>query len=587
MRWLVLVAIVNCLTAPGCGGCNKTSSPQGYQPLRVDSPQRQQSQPLSIVEVTDQWGLDFVNDGAGSRQFFYPSVMGSGAALLDCDNDGDLDIFLLNGQVSGGPRGTLLRQESGGLVDVTQQSGLIGSGYAMGVAAGDVDNDGDVDLFITGYGDNQLFLNRGDGTFHDASQQIPIGETGGDPSDVDRPDWGTAVAMVDIDRNGWLDLVIGHYLEYDMKKTCRDENDRLEFCGPKDFPAATLRLLLNRGSERGALQWEDATNAAKLHARRGTALGLVVRDFDEDGRVDIFVANDGLENHLWLQQPDGTFVEEGEVRGIATNRLGQRESDMGVVCDDLDQDGRFDVFVTHLRNETNTLWRGLPGGRFTDETPQWGLGTPALASTGFGTVAIDVDLDNDLDLLIANGHVTRGPQPPARDPGDFWRPYADRNHVFLQHQPGRFEMNPTSEFTAAVEVSRGLVVGDLDGDCVPELLVTNVGAPSRLFKIVIPQGHHALAVRAVDRQRQRDMVGARITVRVGDRRMVREILPHTSYLCSHEPTAFFGLANVDRYDEIIVSWPDANGTIESFPGGTAGELRVVQKGSGTEQPRAE
>ncbi len=522
-----------------------------------------------FVDSTGELGIGFVHDAGPTGEYYFPQAVGSGAAVFDLEGDGDLDLLLVQG--ASGSVGALLRHEADGrFVDVTEGSGLAGGGYGMGVAAGDIDNDGDCDLYLTRVGADALYRNEGGGRFVDVTAHAGI----------DNPGWGTAAALVDVNRDGWLDVVVANYVEYLPGQRCADGAGRQEFCGPKDFKGTCARLYLNRGEE--GPRFRDATVTSGLAAKLGKGLGLAVRDFDGDGRTDIFVANDGMENFLWMQREDGIFREDAIARGAAWNQMGVPEANMGVVCDDLTGDGIFDLFVTHLHTETNTLWEGLPGGQFADMTPRSRLGIEGRGSTGFGTAAVDLDLDGELDLLIANGHVTRvRPEGSgsARIPA-FWQRYADRNQLYLGEGKGRFRLaqEKGGAFSEAAMVARGLALGDINGDGVPDVVVTQIAGPARVYLSALPRQGRWLAVRAFDRALRRDAIGARIGVRVGARWHRREILPHTSYLCSHEPVAYFGIAGSP--DEIVVEWPDAAATRESFPGGPADRRLTLEKGRG-------
>jgi enediyne biosynthesis protein E4 len=542
-----------------------------------DPPGEEPAGPPWFADVTGQAGLHFVHDAGPVGRYFLPQAMGSGAALFDFDNDGRLDIYLLqNGGPDSGSTNRLFHQlPDGTFQDVSAGSGLDVAGFNMGVAVGDVNNDGFPDVLVTRYGGIKLFLNNGNGTFTDVTKEAGL----------DNPAWGTSAAFFDYDRDGWLDLVVVNYLDYDPTWPCTTASGRPDYCAPRAFGGRVSRLFHNLGKTAGAqgVRFEDVTEASGLGRLAGPGLGVVCADFDGDGWPDLFIANDGQPNRLWINRHDGTFREEAVQRGVAFNALGQAEAGMGVALGDVDGDGLFDLFVTHLTEETNTLWRQGPRGLFHDRTAGAGLAVSRGRGTGFGTVLADFDQDGALDVAVVNGRVSRaGKREPGASGGldSFWRDYAERNHLFADDGMGHFRdisaANPALCGTA--NVARGLAWGDLDGDGAPDLLVTTVAGPARLYRNVAPQRGHWLLVRSRDPALQRDAYGAEVRVRAGDRRWVRWINPGGSYLCSSDPRAHFGLGSVGHVEGIEVLWPD--GTTETFPGCSADQKLVLLKGAG-------
>jgi hypothetical protein len=308
---------------------------------------------------------------------------------------------------------------------------------------------------------------------------------------------------------------------------------------------------------------------------------VVCADFNGDGWPDIFVANDGKPNHLWINQHNGTFKEEAILRGLAYNAMGQSEAGMGVALGDVDGDGLFDVFVTHLAEETNTLWKQEPLGRFKDRTGAQGLSSSRWRGTGFGTVMADFDHDGAVDIAIVNGRVARASITPTRDLPFFWRRYAERNQLFANDGTGHFrDISPSNgAFCGQHNVARGLAWGDVNGDGAIDLLVTTVAGPARLYRNVVPNRGHWLVVRAIDPALHRDAIGATVRVRAAGKTHVRLINPAASYLCSGDVRAHFGLGSAERVESIEVAWPD--GTRELFRGGQADRQIRLQKGKGT------
>jgi hypothetical protein len=556
-------------------GCNRPAT------SRVVAPPRQSGW---LADVTDQKGLAFVHVAGKTDSFFMPQIMGSGCALFDFDNDGRLDVYLLNnaGPASGSTNRLFRQTKNGTFVDVSAGSGLDFAAYSMGVACGDVNNDGLVDVVVTEYRGTRLFLNGPAGKFRDVSAAAGI----------DNPLWGASTALFDYDRDGWLDLVVVNYVDYDPTKRCDDLAGRPDYCGPQSFVGTITRLYRNRGgrsSAPAAFRFDDMSTRSGVGRLPGPGLGVLCADFNNDRWPDVFVANDGEPNRLWLNQHDGTFREEAVANGVAYNAAGQAQAGMGIAWGDVDGDGHGDVFVTHLTTELNTLWRREAAGFYQDRTAAWGLAVTDWRGTGFGTVLADFDHDGDLDLAIANGRVRqdRLSIAEANHPlGQFWERYADRNQLLANDASKRY-LDVSADNPALCgtrQVARGLAAGDIDNDGAVDLLLTTVGGPARLLRNVASPRGHWLLVRAVDPRLRRDAYGAEVTVRAGQRRWKRWINPAGSYLCSSDPRAHFGLGAAVRVDAVEVLWPD--GTLEEFPGGRVDRFLELRRGTGraSEQP---
>jgi hypothetical protein len=329
------------------------------------------------------------------------------------------------------------------------------------------------------------------------------------------------------------------------------------------------------------VRFEDVTVRSGLGNVKGPGLGVVCADFNGDGWQDILVANDGKPNHLWINQKDGTFKEEAMLYGIAYNAMGQAQANMGIALGDLDGDGLFEVFITHLPDELNVCWKQGPRGVFQDRTAPMGLANPRWRATGFGTVFGDFDHDGALDIAVANGAVRLPEQKVATMAHkSFWARYAERNQLFANDGKGRFrDVSEQDPFCRLAAVWRGLACADIDGDGALDLLVTQIGGPARLFRNVAPKRGHWLMVRVVDPALGgRDACGAEVEVKAGGRRWKRWVNPGYSFLCSNDPRAHFGLGPVKQVESIHVLWPD--GKAELFAGRAADQLVVLRKGSG-------
>ncbi len=584
--WLLLVAGVAC--RPGDERSTRVErvkqSPSANRSAEsidfTTGDSRPDAHAFHLRDITETARLVF-RHRAGGEPFFVPRSIGSGAALLDADGDGKLDLYLVqNAGPESNVRNCLLRQTSDlQFEDISAGSGLDVAGWGMGCAAGDVNNDGRVDLLLTEYGRIRLFLNdssTGSVRFRDVTQEAQL----------ENPGWATSVSFLDYDVDGALDLVVVNYLDYDPSRACSDAGGRPDFCGPQVFAPVVARLFRQVPAEsRQAIpRFEDVTLASGLGAKPGAGLGVACADFTGDGRIDIFTANDGMPNHLWVQQANGTFSEEAGIRGLAYNAIGQAQANMGVAWGDANGDGRMDLFVTHRANEMHTLWSQQSEGLFADLTVGTGISKTKWRGEGFGTVLADLDRDQDLDLALVNGLVLRAAEDDhadvAADVGEFWRPYAQRNQILMNGGNGMFSdsYGQNRDFCGEARVSRGLACGDLNDDGKLELLVTTIDGPARLYQATGDADHHWLIVRAVDPRWKRDAYGAQVFVTVGDQTQSRQINPGYSFLTSNDPRAHFGLGSSQRYDRIRVVWPD--GLDEIFDGGEANRVMTIERGAG-------
>lgn len=532
------------------------------------TPAEKQARPEIFREAALASGIDFIHDSGAKGEFFMPEQAGSGCALFDFNNDGLLDVYLIH---CGGPQSKsvnqLFQQEAAWKFrNVSAGSGLDFAGYGMGVATGDINNDGWMDVVVTEYGRTRLLVNRS-GTFQDVT--IAAG--------IDNPRWGSAASLFDYDRDGWLDLIVSNYLDYNPNEKCFDAVGAREYCGPRSFPGTVARLYRNRGARDPA--FDDVTVASGFAAASGAALGVLCADFDGDHYPDVFISDDGRPNRLFINQRNGAFSEEAARRGVAYTGMGVAAANMGVAVGDVNGDGMFDFFVTHLATEQHTLWVQRPRGLFIDETGAQGLAAPKWKGTGFGDAFADFDHDGWLDLAFANGAVRRAEFPGLRlnRLNPFWSPYAQRNQIFVNNGMGRFidvsENNPA--FCGKAGVGRGLAAGDIDNDGDVDLLVVNAGGPAQLFDNIAPGKGHWLSIRTLDRGR--DALGAEIIVKAGGRQWWRLAQTSHSYLSSSDARVHIGLGSSAKYDSIQIVWPD--GAEQTFPGGDADRQLVLRKGS--------
>jgi hypothetical protein len=478
--------------------------------------------------------------------------MSGGAGLLDYDGDGRLDVYLVQGgpfppDPAGGRLGDRLfrNRGEGTFEDVTEVSGLgpLHGGYGHGVAVGDYDNDGHPDLFITRWRRYALYHNQGDGTFADATASAGLGG--------DR-DWPTSAAFADFDGDGDLDLYVCHYLAWDadQRETCRSPSSgRVIACDPRRFAARPDHLFRN---DRG--RFVDVTREAGIVDEDGRGLGVVAVDLDDDGKLDLFVANDGSANYLFRNRGGLRFEETGHIAGVAAGASGGYQAGMGVACGDLDGDGRLDLAVTNFFGESTTMYQNLGGGLFADRTAAAGLLAPSRHLLGFGIAFLDADNDGHLDLLTVNGHVAdERPEIPYAMPAQLLRG-GPSGRLTVAHAEADSPLQMP-------RVGRALAVGDLDNDGRVDAIVLAHDGPAAFFHNQGPTGH-SITFRLEGTASNRDAVGARVSIEAGGRRQVAVRLGGGSYQSAGDPRLHFGLGHATRIDTLEVRWP--SGRIDRF-----------------------
>jgi hypothetical protein len=508
--------------------------------------------------------------GHAGTEHRLPEIMGGGAALFDMDGDGDLDALLVQSGTLGGPdtgpRHRLYRNDgSGRFADVTAGSGVDVAGYGMGVATGDYDGDGDPDVYITNLGANVLLQNDGAGRFTDVTAAAGVAGSG----------WSTSAAFVDIDADGWLDLFVTRYLGWtpERERQCFSLTGVVDYCSPKNYDAPTTDLLF-RNTGRGT--FADVSASSGITGAVGNGLGVVADDVDGDGRVDIFVANDGTPNHLWINQGRGRFAEAALQRGVAIDQDGAAKAGMGVHVADVDGDGDNDLLVMNLDTESDSYFRN-DGRFFVDATNSVGLRIASRRFTRFGMAMLDFDNDGRLDLYEANGRVGLQGESFAADP------YAEPNLLFRGVDGPRFEeVQPRGGVAVPiVRTARAAAFGDIDNDGGIDVLVANRDETPTLLRNVVPARGHWLMVSAKD-ARGADALGAQVTIRAAGRALRRDVRSAYSYLAANDPRVHVGLGAVTAVDAIDVRWPD--GVTERFGPSETDRVLTVRRGTGASPP---
>jgi hypothetical protein len=543
-----------------------------------------------FVERAKETGIDFVHFNGMSGEQYYPEIMAPGVGLFDYDNDGDLDVYLVQGGMLGpgktfkdatyppaGPLGDRLYRNDLEVkpdgtrtlhfTDVTSQSGIDVKTYGMGVVAGDADNDGFVDIYRTSLSGSVLLHNNGNGTFTDITSKAGVANPGG---------WGVSASFVDYDRDGWLDLYVGNYLLYSVAGDvdCLSVTGQHDYCPPNSYRAQPDRLYHNRRNGT----FEDVTSRALVGAD-GPALGVSTADFDGDGWIDIYVGNDGQPNQLWINQKNGTFKDTAFLAGAAVNGQGNSEASMGIDAGDFDNDGDEDLFVTNWLAQMNILYVNIGGGVFEDRKAASGLGPPSLAKTGFGTAWFDYDNDSWLDLLTANGSVSIvEAQARANDPF----PLKMLNQLYRNLGNGRFEdvsARAGQPFTLN-DVSRGAAFGDIDNDGDEDVLIGVAAGPARLLINNIGNKNHWLGLRLVGPALQvRDQLGARVEVmRKSGPALWRRARSDGSYASANDPRVLVGLGTSADPVRLRVTWPD--GKAEDFSEVAVDKWMTLTQGTG-------
>ncbi len=516
--------------------------------------------PGAFADITKQAGLDKFRHRAGSPQKeTILETMGSGVAVLDYDNDGWLDIYLLNGSTFAAmkgqeapPRAMLLHNNHDGtFTDVTDKAGVANERWGFGVAIADYDNDGWPDIYVANFGKNRLYHNNHDGTFTDVAEKTGVALGG----------WSTSSTWGDYDHDGLLDLFVPGYVKFDLDHPpiagqgaippnfCQFRGIAV-MCGPRGLPGEPDHLFHNNGDGT----FTDVSVKAGVSDPAGYyGLGAVFVDIDDDGWLDLAVANDSVPNYLYRNRHDGTFEDISYASGFALSEDGREQASMGIAVGDYNRDGKVDLFTTTFSDDYKTLYRNDGGGSFTDVTFRAGLATPTIPFLSWGTAFIDYDNDGLLDLFIANGHVY--PQVDLQDWGTTW---AERPQLFRNLDGSKFQELPpaTGSGLADVIAARGAAFGDLFNDGHVDVVLNNLDSKPALLRNIVHNDNHWLTLKLIGgRKSPRDAIGAKVFLTAGGVRQRMDVISGGSYLSSSDLRPHFGLGSAKKIDSLEIDWP--------------------------------
>ena len=510
------------------------------------------SEGFTFIDESGSQGLSFIHDHGGSGERYYVETIGSGVCLLDYDNDNDLDLYFCQGaSLPGWNKDILLenklfRNDNGQWKDVTSIAGVGDTSYSMGCACGDLDNDGDTDLYVTNFGDNVFYRNNGDGTFTNVTAKVGN----------NNPLWGSSAAFFDMDKDGLLDIYTSNYVEYSIENNpwcgLRYErggrSDLRDYCKPDFFPGVEDQLLHNLGNWK----FRDVSDISGISENKGKGLGVIPADFDQDGDFDLYVANDMVMNHYYINDGKGYFEENAIFTGVGFNENGLAEAGMGVDIGDINGDGWQDIFVTNFSGESNTIYLNNKRGFFSDETVMSGIEQPSLNYVGFGTKILDLDNDGWLDLFVVNGHVAVHINSIFKDYS-----HAQKKQIFLNNQNGTFREILTDLIgdAGSQSVGRGAAFGDIDNDGDIDVVISNNNGPANLLIRSGAPNRNWIGFSLEGVKSNKDAIGSRVILRTKGLKQTRIVNTAGSYLAANDKRILFGIDQYSIADDVTIQWP--------------------------------
>ncbi len=524
---------------------------------------------IQFTRVTEKAGIQFQHFNGATGEKYLVETMGGGAAFFDYNNDDYVDIYLVNGapltedKPDVLPINHLYRNNGDGtFTEATLKTGTGDTGYGIGCCVGDYDNDGYKDLFITNFGQNVLYRNKGDSTFTDVSQQTGI---------ADESIFSAGCAFADYNNDGWLDLIVVNYVILNLEDAPDCSQGGIPaYCRPEDFEPTPDHLYRNNGDGTFTNVTQEA--GINLHGR---GLGVIWTDIDNDGWIDLYIANDREANFLYRNNGDGTFTELGELHGIARNEHGDAESSMGIDTADYDNDGDLDIILTHYQAETNTLYQNDGNGVFWDITAQSRLVEPTLLPLAWGTNFVDIDNDGWLDLFFANGHLEDN-IGKLEEVGV----YKQQNQLFYNQENGLYtDISSISGDGLQIEKSsRGSVLGDYDNDGDMDLLIMNIADTPDLLRNDTPIKNNWLNIKLIGKKSNRDAIGAKVTLQFGDVTRLIEVKSGGSYLSQNQSRLQVGLGTAEKVNRLVIKWQ--NGVQDVSENVKSNQWLTIEEGNG-------
>ncbi len=556
-------------------GCNQQATTTGdsmptarvsavedaIHPAATKTPAGGELGPFRFVDILAGSGVDFVHVSGTAPEKLFPTANGSGVAVFDYDGDGKVDLYFATGNslplaASPAASNRLYKNLGGGKFrDDTALAGLGFRGYCHGITVGDIDNDGDSDLFLSNYGGDALYINQGNGTFREVGQSAGIWRAG---------TWSSSAAFLDFDRDGDLDLYVSRYGDWQYPRDdrfCGDSARKIRrYCPPAALTSVKHTLFRNNGD----LTFTDVTDQAGLGRSDGHGFAAVAADLNGDGKTDIYVANDRDPHFLFLNKGDGTFRDISEESGAAYDVAGRTQAGMGVDAEDVDGDGQPDLFVTNFANEYNTLYRNLGRNTFLDATANFGLAVDSLPWIGWGCILADLDNDGWPDCVVANADIDDNAESGGKPVSDLQPPLLHRNEGGRRF---RLANQGAGAYFEGRHRGHGLAIGDLDDDGDLDLVISHKDGPPAILRNDTPAaGNHWIRFSLVGTRSSRDGVGARIEVHAGGRVITRLKKSGQSLMSSHDPRILVGLGRAEAVERVTVRWPSGEVSTLDRPG---------------------